>query len=53
VAGGLIAVAAQSFAPLRALAPKIPPVGRVLIAILALVALPGFLSGVADIAGRT
>jgi hypothetical protein len=53
VAGGLIAVAAYSLASLRALAPKIPPLGRVLIAILALVALPSFLSGVADIVGRT
>lgn len=53
VAGGLIAVAAQTVAPLRGLAPKIPPLGRALIAALAIVALPGFLSGVADIAGRT
>jgi hypothetical protein len=51
--GGLITVAVHSLAPLRALARRIPPVGRVLTAILALVALPGFLSGVADIVRRT
>lgn len=51
-AGALFAVALQSFGTVRSLAPKVPVWGRVLIAVVALGALPGFVSAVVDIASR-
>jgi hypothetical protein len=51
-AGALFAIAGQSVGAMRSLTPKVLVWGRVLIAVVALVALPGFVSAAVDIAGR-
>ena len=53
VVGALFAIAGQRLWTVRSLAPKIRVWGRVLVPVVAVVALPGFVSAVIDIAGRT